>query len=1075
MAEERRLAAVMFADVVDSTALSDGMDPEDTRALMSRYFAHAVAVVESVGGRLEKFIGDAVVAVFGVPKATGDEAERALKAALELRAAVRADDILGGLLKLRIGVNLGEVMASTDSAAEQFIATGDVMNVAARLQQAAAPDEILTSSRVFLATDDAFEFGESRMVHMKNKAGTHIVYPVGLPRKIRRSERPPMTGRHRELLQFRLIAERVVAESRSRLVTILGVGGIGKTRLAEEFVAILPEEFNFSVVTVVISSNGQTGSDQLRSLIAGLMDAPVTTDRVQRLFDSWNFEAERAARYCRDLMAALGQGGEIGADRGTMLSALRVFVDNVMRGRSMVIVFDGIHNASDMVLDLLEQMASSRADTRALVVCAARTELLDRRPNWDLGRENHTIITLGPLTHAQTQSLVEHYCDGLSDAVIDGICSRSGGNPFFALEFVRLVLQGGGSGVPDNVHAAVLARLDQLDEGGRDLLRILAVAGSPLSGQFCGSLLPQWSQAELETCIAQLLIHDIVQMDRNGLLTIRHSFVQEVAYGTLSRAAAITLHCKIGLAMSHSYPTTEVSPTIVGRHYLAAIKLNRQLAIPVVFSLDSAELVDGLIAAGIASSRAGLALDAREFIEGALSLAGDAQRSELLELLGVVVGVSPDAVASFDAALEELDHAQLDADAAREVAVRLHRLVLVLWLRCGLMARLRVDRDTVLARYLEAHRLASQGIGREEIMRLRIVDLFLIFDRRAYKVEGSDLVPRLDSSALIAESCEIADQFLATGNSAAASEALDGCQLLASTVDMPELALEICEKRVALANLPAPEHSDALAMLARAHMVLGDPVTGLRAIEDEINRRQYGGQVADMAHPLAYGLSTAYTCGQWDVAERLGKYLLQAIEELSASPQDRAFCIDGLFVLACIALARNRREAANEYADILLKILQDLPTLLPVGKTMIFHELRDASHVDDIDLEVFGQQAFAVVAFNNERGARSSPEVVAAAATNGAAYRSGVIEAAVAIDGEDAEALAACIRDLESRGYIVPAARLRIVLARMTGDLSVLAPARRILGRLGDVRFLRRLEQLESESSGMLPVDDQTS
>ena len=204
MPEERKLVTVLFADVSGSTALGEDLDPEDVRALMGRYYGHARQLVSDHGGTLEKFIGDAVMAVFGMPHAHGDDAELAVAAALALQQAVENDSLLAEMT-LRIGVNTGEVIATSVPSSGDFLVTGDAVNVAARLQQCANPGEILTSERTHAATEAAFLFGEGREVEVKGKREPLVAFPVVGVRPIRQVERPPLVGRTRELAQLALL------------------------------------------------------------------------------------------------------------------------------------------------------------------------------------------------------------------------------------------------------------------------------------------------------------------------------------------------------------------------------------------------------------------------------------------------------------------------------------------------------------------------------------------------------------------------------------------------------------------------------------------------------------------------------------------------------------------------------------------------------------------------------------------------------------------------------------------------------------------------------------------------------
>ena len=214
MPEERKLVTILFADVTGSTELGESLDPEDVRALMGRYYAHAQRVIQEHGGTLEKFIGDAVMAVFGLPRAHGNDAERALAAALALREAIATDPLLGGRLLLRMGVNTGEVVATSDPSGGDFLVTGDAVNVAARLQQAAGPGEMVVGERTATAAQAAFLFGEVRLIEVKGKREPLRVFPLVEMRTARLVGRPPLIGRRQDLLQLDLLRMRTLEERR---------------------------------------------------------------------------------------------------------------------------------------------------------------------------------------------------------------------------------------------------------------------------------------------------------------------------------------------------------------------------------------------------------------------------------------------------------------------------------------------------------------------------------------------------------------------------------------------------------------------------------------------------------------------------------------------------------------------------------------------------------------------------------------------------------------------------------------------------------------------------------------------
>jgi class 3 adenylate cyclase len=1087
--DERRLVSVLFGDVVDSTALADGVDPEDVKALLRRYYDHAAAIMSAEGGRLEKFIGDAVVAVFGIPVAHGDDAERALRAGLRLHEQVRSDPVLGQTIRLRVGVHLGDVMVSTgESTSEEFLTFGDVMNTAARVQQVAEPGEVLASDRLYLATEDAFEFGDERIVNLKGKAGTFRVHPLRAARTRRRAERPPLAGRRHDLLQLRIAAERVIEEERSGLVTVLGEGGIGKTRLIEEFIASLPVELGYDLVTVDASRFSHDTSGQLRALLEGLLNAPIDRQRAIRLLADWELAPKQVEAHVARLLSALGSSDDediVGsADADAVIAVLRMFTDRLLHGRGVLVVIDSAEAAGDLLLRLVDQITTARGGNRVLAVVAAQPVLLTRWPSWGAGRDNHVSVTVQPLTSSQTRTLVDSYLPSEAAGLADTICDRSGGNPFYALEFVRLVehqlAESTGSAItpklPDNVHAAVLARLDALSGGARELLRVIAIARAALPRHLYQLVLSDaYSPVQIATGCDELLAQDLVRADDASRLRVRQEFVREIALSALSRADTIALLCAVADALTNAdelsdgdeYSEVErhgaAAAVTVARHYHDALEIHNRAVVPAEFPAAADLVVARLAAAARIASQAGRALEAQEFVRDALMIAPLQRRVDLLELLSDVAWPAPIAATSIEDAIAEMAKPDLAGKPGRgETLVRLHRKLLILWLRCGLLQALKISREDVLARYILVHRLASGEVSPRELARLEVVDLFLVFDGECVEVRDGTFQPRTDLTALLARGCEIADWLIEVGDGTAASEALDGCQNVAYLAGQWQPRYDSCQRRLALSGLPPLEVADALAIAIDAHWDLADFQAAFEIIEKELANRRYGSQVGYLAYPLSCAVSVAYWAGEWLAADRFGELLARAADELAASPVEKPMCAEGFTSLLSIALAREDRSAANQFSQLLQDCAKDIPRLHTLTKQVIAREFRDAPTAEHADAEFLGPQALGVVVFCNERGIVSTPELIAAAAINRAAQRSRAIEVARALRNGDNDALAASIGDLEQSGLMVSAARLRIVYAARAGDRESLRAARATLDRLGDRRFLLRLAQVES-------------
>src|SRR5215472_5423271 len=395
MAEERKLVTILFADVTGSTALGEALDAEDVRTLMTRYYDHARRVVAEHGGTVEKFIGDAVMAVFGLTQAHGDDAERALASALALRDVVADDALLDGRFVLRMGVHTGQVIATDDRARGDFLVTGDAVNVAARLEQHAQPGEIVASRRTADAARAAFLFGRRRLVTARGKSRRLEVYPLAGPRPARLVGRPPLVGRRRELAQLDLLREAVLEERRPQLVSIVAPAGTGKTRLLEEFQARLDPADNFQVATARCLPYGDHLTYwPLRGLLEGLLGGTFSRERVSEAFVRAGQGAEDAARLADLVLAPLGierdsrdsRDGQ--SDRSSIFGAWRLLIEAVAHEAPRIVVFEDLHWASESLLDLVEHIMSPRTQAAVLLVALSRPELLDRRPEWGGGQRN---------------------------------------------------------------------------------------------------------------------------------------------------------------------------------------------------------------------------------------------------------------------------------------------------------------------------------------------------------------------------------------------------------------------------------------------------------------------------------------------------------------------------------------------------------------------------------------------------------------------------------------------------------------------------------------------------------------
>ena len=432
-AEERKVVTAVFVDLVDFTERSERLDPEDVRGFLAPYHARAKAELERFGGTVEKFIGDAVVAVFGAPIAHEDDAERAVRAALAVRDAIselNADDPSLGL-SVRVGAATGEALVNLNARPEQGeqLAAGDVLNTASRLQSAAPPDGILVDEATRRLTENAIEHREAESVFAKGKADPVTVWEPIAPKArlgvdIAFRGGAPLVGRSDELNALLDAVARSQRDRAPQLVTLVGVPGIGKSRLVWELFSALDSDpaqyvtwrqgrslpYGDGVAFWALGEMTKAQAGILESDDAEAAEAKLRA-AVEYVLDEVG-EARWVEGHLRPL-AGLGAGAEAGGDHATeALAAWRRFFEALAEQRPLILVFEDLHWADDGLLDFVDQMAEWTTDVPLLILCTARPELLDRKPGWGGGKRNATTISLAPLSQDDTAELVSSLLDG---------------------------------------------------------------------------------------------------------------------------------------------------------------------------------------------------------------------------------------------------------------------------------------------------------------------------------------------------------------------------------------------------------------------------------------------------------------------------------------------------------------------------------------------------------------------------------------------------------------------------------------------------------------------------------------
>ncbi|MGO8950307.1 MAG: ATP-binding protein, partial [Ktedonobacterales bacterium] len=922
MPEERKLVSILFADVTGSTALGDSMDPEDVRALMSRYYEHARRIIPAYGGTLEKFIGDAVMAIFGLEQSHGDDAERALAAALGLREAVAADEILGVVFRLRIGVNTGEVVATGDRDSGDFLVTGDAVNVSARLQQGANPGEIIAGERTAHAAASAFSFEDERLLPAKGKPEPLRVYPLKGPRAKRQVERPAFVGRRPDLLQLDLLKERTLEERRPQLVSIVAPAGTGKSRLLEEFLAGLDPVLGFRVAFSRCLPYGQTLTFwPLRGLLTELLGGEPEKSHLQAVFRQAGYRTEDATRLADLILATLGiEETSAAADRESIFAAWRLLIEALSTEAPRIIVFEDLHWASESLLDLVEHIIHLRTSAALLLIALSRPELLDRRPTWGGGRQNFTFLALQPLGDRQTRELID--CQGyeIPPDIREHIVSRSGGNPFFALELLHTFAERSAGGrnagvaaLPDSVHAAVLARIDLLSPKERGILQAASVAGRSFGAAVLEAIVDGASGTEIAAALDSLLARDLIVQIEHDRYDFRHILIRDVAYGTLSRALRIRLHSKVAFWLEANAQSSgdhlDEYIELIAYHYREALQLSRQSAVPLSLPFVPADVTHVFARAGVLAGRTGSHAAAKNHLQLAVSLSPATEYVRLYEQLGdsVLWGnvrnqAYRDALASWRAG----------GGGDPETGARLIRKLLISITRDVLVPT--TKQGDVEALHQEALALVAAAGDEDEQWRICIT---ACFDPRFWNMSE-----RLELKGAMSETREMAREaatyFEERRNFEALSEALDGYCRLSLYLSAPEDAIAAAERRFTILDLPSAEWAKAAGMTATLYYVLGrldDCIEYVKAIFAQLKPGQ---PIAGLGPLVACLANAAFACGKWEEIDRILPKL-DEIRELvmQYDPSALVEFIGGYLAALWVALAREDRPQIDALTAII--------------------------------------------------------------------------------------------------------------------------------------------------------------
>jgi class 3 adenylate cyclase/tetratricopeptide (TPR) repeat protein len=570
--EVRKTVTVVFSDVVGSTGLGERLDPEELRRMMTRYYELANAVLTRHGGRVGKFIGDAVMAVFGVPVVHEDDALRAVRAAAELHTSLserntQLEQDFGVQLRLRTGVNTGEIVLA-ETFGGQDITIGDVVNVAARLEQLAAPGEILLGDVTYRLVRDAVTAQMLAPLMVKGKgvpveAWRLLAVKPGAAGHARLLD-GPLVGREHELGLLLRAFERTVNDRTTHLVTLLGTAGAGKSRMLQELLTRAGSRAQmlrgrcpdygegmtyWPLVEVVRQAAGATATD----------DPAETRRRISALFP-----ADEPASVIDNLAALLGDAAP-GAAVEDIQEALHRLFGVLATRQPLIVVLDDLQWAEPALLDLLERLTEWLRDIPVLLCCLARPEMLENWPNWGGGRVNATTLMLEPLTPEESGLLLDNllgHTPGATQAR-QRVIEAAGGNPLYLQELVGMLIEDGllahgpdgwvattdlsQLDVPPTIAALLAARLDALPAGERAVLERASVIGPAFHRVALIALTPPEARGRVITYLLSLVRKDLIRPEPSALLGesalhFRHLLLRDAAYRSLSKRERAELH-----------------------------------------------------------------------------------------------------------------------------------------------------------------------------------------------------------------------------------------------------------------------------------------------------------------------------------------------------------------------------------------------------------------------------------------------------------------------------------------------------------------------------------------------------
>ena len=826
----RRPATVVFADVVDSTALGEQLDPESVHRILERYSARATAILERHGGTVEKFIGDAIVGFFGLSELHEDDAQRAVRAALELREAVEQlrDEVErdnGVSLGIKIGVNSGDVFVGSGSGREPF-ATGDAVNVAARLEQLAGEGEILLGQRTFRLIEGTARTEPLEPLSVKGrKAPVSAWRLLGLKPVEALSHRhaTPFVGRERPLAELRAALARTREERSCRLCTITGPAGMGKSRLAEEFAREAGDS-----ATVAVGRCLSYGEAITYHALAEILQELVGDEPERRIAELIGDEAE-AALVSRRVQAATGHAQDTAPAEETFW-AVRRLLEAVAAERPLVAILDDLHWGEPLLLDLLEYLAGFSTGAPILLVCLARDELFEAHPSWATGGPDRDVVKLAALPEAPARALVHAIGAGEVEPRDEARIVRAAeGNPFYLEQLVATRAECGAEHLPPTVQAVLTARVARLPAGERTVLEHASVEGRSFRWSTVAALLPEDAREEVGRELMALVRRQLIEPDPSVFagedgFRFSHVLIREAVYEGLPKELCADLHERLA-ALLKEEPGSE--DEVVAHHleqaYLCRARLglvgehDLELAREAQVRLEAA--ARKLLLGGDPDGAAGLLKRA-----AALLPADDPSRLAILPALGSTL-FEAGHLAEADRVLTEAVERSGD-DALLEARARLERQFVRLQAEGAIDESQRVAREAV-----EVFARHGDELGQSRARWLEATVAWIHGEATAADEAWRRAAEHAERAGADRERFEILDwrASAALVGPTPVDEAIERCRALAESVQTSPVAH--AEVRHALAALHAMrgDFDEARSLIAESNAIL-DELGGLYSV-----------------------------------------------------------------------------------------------------------------------------------------------------------------------------------------------------------------------------------------------------